>query len=202
MVRSCVTINVALCYIICSAPQGRPDAKTEFDLREDSRATPRTRLKVGPADHGAARPPGPALELADFVGASPSITDLPRAPHSLRRGLADGAAGAPDRAAAGGFRRTNPRGRIPPHRLGSGITGDLPAAASLRRAMAEGAELAMPEGPRWRKVCSGYHKSAIAIRPEFIAPQTRATGRLAPWARTILFRLPAGASGPLIRQTV
>jgi len=39
----------------------------------------RPRLPVGAADHGPARPAGPALDLADHLGAARNAADLARA---------------------------------------------------------------------------------------------------------------------------
>src|ERR1700690_1556619 len=110
MACSCATLSVAPCYIIRSRPQaagyGNPDAETAFSLqeeaKEDPQATPRARLANRPADHGAARPVGAALELANIVGIARSIADLAGATHRLRRSLADRAAGPPVGAAGSG----------------------------------------------------------------------------------------------------
>src|SRR5665213_3696334 len=168
---SCATISVARCYIIRSKLQGLSDAET--DARREKKR--RARFQERPADHGAARSPGPALEPAHPLGTARRAADLAQLARRLRRSLADRAAGATVRIARGRLCRTGAGGRISPHRIGPRTARNLPAAASLRRAMEQTSR-------------------------EII--YAAATVRLAPSACTILTRLPAGVSGPATRQMV
>src|SRR5450432_4257943 len=134
MADSSATISVALCYVIHSRTAMRGiDAKTRVWC-EKSRGP---RLALGPAHHGAARPVGPALELADPVGAAHAAADVARAAHRLRRGLAHRVAGAAVRVARGGLRRPGRSRRLQPDAARAGIVGKRPAAAPIRRAMAQ-----------------------------------------------------------------
>src|SRR5215472_17710038 len=87
------TNNVTSCYTICSIAQGSPFARTRFETAR------RARLALGPADHGAARSAGPALDAADHVGAAGKVPDVARAARRLRRGISHRAAGTTDRIA-------------------------------------------------------------------------------------------------------
>src|SRR5258705_12494328 len=116
MASSRATINVALCYNICSDMQGSSDA--EKDLSHEK--TRRPRLPLGPADHGAARFAGAALEFADHLGAAGAAADVARLACGLRRGLADRPSGPAVGSAAGGARRAHAP-RISPHAAGEGI---------------------------------------------------------------------------------
>src|ERR1700704_2543821 len=145
------------------------DAKTGVG-REKSRGP---RLPHGPADHGAARPVGPALDLADPVGIAHAGADVTRPAQCLRRNLADRAAGTAIRTARGGFHHAGRTRRLWPDAARPRTVGNRAAAAQICRAMAE-------------------------IKLD----QAAATVRLAPSTCTIFTRLPAGASGPATRQTV
>src|SRR6266446_8822334 len=131
MAGSRATISVALRYIICSEAQGGPDAETDISHEE----TQRPRLEIGSADHGPARSIGAALDLAAHMGASRALADIARLAYSLRRSLAYRAAGAIVGIAASGSGRTAARQRLSPHGGREGVIGELPAAASLCRAM-------------------------------------------------------------------
>src|SRR5712672_2179265 len=145
------------------------DAKTGV-RREKSRGP---RLPHGPADHSAARPVGPALDLADTLGIAHADADITRPAQCLRRNLADRAAGTAIRTARGGFHHAGRTRRLWPDAARPRTVGNRAAAAQICRAMAE-------------------------IKLD----QAAATVRLAPSTRTIFTRLPAGASGPATRQTV
>src|SRR5258708_36364176 len=96
------TINVAACYNICSKRQEVPrkDSSAETDLSH--KRTRGARLDIGPADHGAARPLGAALDLAHAVGTSRANADIARPSRCLRRSLADRASGPAVGSAGGG----------------------------------------------------------------------------------------------------
>src|SRR5712672_4076504 len=145
------------------------DAKTGV-RREKSRGP---RLPHGPADHSAARPVGPALDLADTLGIAHADADITRPAQCLRRNLADRAAGTAIRTARGGFHHAGRTRRLWPDAARPRTVGNRAAAAQICRAMAE-------------------------IKLD----QAAATVRLAPSTCTIFTRLPAGASGPATRQTV
>src|SRR5258708_4938957 len=66
------------------------DAETGSSVKKTCRA----RLEIGPADHGADRPVGPALDPADPVGTSRAAADLAGLARGLRRSLAHRASGA------------------------------------------------------------------------------------------------------------
>src|SRR5689334_12552403 len=100
MADSCATLSVASCYTLRSNARS-PHAEG----RPNHAETPRPRLPHRAADHGTARSPGPALDVAHHVGAARWRADLARAPHRLRRGLADGAQSAAEGAARSGLRR-------------------------------------------------------------------------------------------------
>src|SRR3982074_3211068 len=112
MAGSRATINVAQRYIICSDPQGSSDAEADCSPEKTRRA----RLQNGPADHGAARPLGPALDVADPVATARAAAAVARAPRGLRRSVTHGASGAIVGTAASGPRRTQARERLWPDR--------------------------------------------------------------------------------------
>src|SRR5471032_2714386 len=133
MTNSCATINVAVRYIICSKTQEGCDGETGIEK------TQRARLEIGPPDHGAARPAGPSLDVADSVGTARKHPHLARAARSLRRCVADRAAGAAGRAAAGRLCRAGACERLPAHGNGQGSERHIFAATPVCRAM-EGAD--------------------------------------------------------------
>src|SRR5882672_7647281 len=137
--------------------------------------THRPRLALGPADHGAARPARPALELTDPLGIAGGGADLARAPRRLRRGLADGAAGAAVGPARGGFRRARRRGRLQPHAARPGAVGKRPAAAQIRRAVEQAIE-------RFRAKDTGSREDNASKTKK--SDHADATVRLAPSACT------------------
>src|ERR1700730_14940920 len=110
MVGSRATLNVAIRYIICSKLQEGSDAETDTNVKKTRRA----RLDVGPADHGAARPVGPALEPADHLGVARAAADLARLARGLRPSLPHRASNAPVGSARGGVRRADTRQRLLP----------------------------------------------------------------------------------------
>src|SRR4249920_1530541 len=112
------------------------DAKTRFRREK----TLGSRLALVPADHGAARPARTALDVADPLGIARRRADLASAAHRLRRGLSDRFAGAAVGPARGRLRRARRGGRLQPDAAGPGIVGERPAAAQIRRAMAQTVE--------------------------------------------------------------
>src|SRR5580704_11099332 len=132
MTNSRATICVAIRYIIRSTL-----ANGNFDAEKDTsrEKTHRARLENRPPDHGAARPPGPALVLAHPVGAARRAADLAALARGLRRGFADGAAGAAVGTARGGFCRAASLRRLWPDGDRPGTGRHLPAAASFCRTL-------------------------------------------------------------------
>src|ERR1700726_335923 len=101
------TITIAPCYIIRSSVQGGRDAETGDKAQ-------RPWFPHGAPDHGAARPVGATLELADPVGAAGADADLARVARGLRRGFPDRAAGAAIGTARGGLCRAGAGRRLRP----------------------------------------------------------------------------------------
>src|SRR5258708_34139375 len=106
------------------------DAKTGV-RREKSRGP---RLPHGPADHGAARPVGPALDLADTLGIAHADADVTRPAQCLRRNLADRAAATAIRTARGGLRPASGRRRLWPDAPRPATGGNRAAARQLSAA--------------------------------------------------------------------
>ena len=137
--------------------------------------------RTGPADHGAARSAGAAL---DACGSSGSCATAPLTSRALRTACDDASptvmqarlselreAGLRRAVAGDGYRLTP---------LGKELMRELSCRCTVRRAVERSA--AWP-----RAECCSY---------------AAATVRLAPSACTTLTRLPAGASGPATRQIV
>src|ERR1700730_6890933 len=149
MANSRATISVAARYNICSTMQEGPDAENDAG-REETR---RPGLAVGPADHGAARSLGAALDIADPLGIARAGSDIAQSARGLRRSLAHRASGAAIGTARGRPRRARRGRRLRPDAAGAGATRTLPAAASLRRALEQAAgelNFTPPPPSEWR----------------------------------------------------